>query len=93
MGLQSHFEHNILYTYKNKYTQIQICLKYAEFCTDRIKYYSYKSTHVYTHAFTLFLNCKSPDQTSGQGVYKACKLLYQATHKVGSQPGDCIQSL
>ena len=22
MGLQSHFEHNILYTYKNKYTQI-----------------------------------------------------------------------
>ena len=50
MGLQSHFEHNILYTYKNKYTQIYICLKYAEFRTDRIKYYNYKSTH--THSVT-----------------------------------------
>ena len=55
MGLYSHFEHNILYTYKNKYTPRYICLQYAEFHSDGIMYYIYSynlNLHTSTQTFT-----------------------------------------
>ena len=62
MGLYSHFEHNILYTYKNKYTPRYKCLQYAELHSDGIMYYiySYKPTHEYTHIHT-HINTDSSD--------------------------------